>query len=277
MSELELSVKDVIKEPGDFIENLIKDGNLGNENEPRTSNSNIGTQADANEIANENLLTSSKKRMRKRPTHVPMAVPDNPSANQSGVLISDQTQGLADDKQQIDNNDYDDKEQKKKNPFAHLGLFPSSFDQNVLSIHLHQTYPLPLDKHLLHPMIRIHILDTHTGEYIKKTSPERSVSQVGEPKDLDFVLPVMSKVCVNVLHQRFRFVSHCDFTPHPLQPLVISADNGLRADWNEEIVLNDEYLNFVREGVVIIFEMVGLAKMTKIMKNTVRYTLYRNT
>ena len=136
---------------------------------------------------------SNKKRLRRRPpSQAPIALPNG----ETGQSISDDSNiapaSALESRKEIlaaaeDNS-------TEKNPFIHLGKVPSNFEKHALSIRLHQTDPLPLDKHLLHPFVRVHVIDTLTGTYLKKSDPSRSVTERMEPENLDYILPLMSKV-----------------------------------------------------------------------------------
>lgn len=38
---------------------------------------------------------------------------------------------------------------------------------------VHKTDSLKVDIHISHPVVRVHILDKKTGEYVKKSDPDR--------------------------------------------------------------------------------------------------------
>ena len=65
----------------------------------------------------------------------------------------------------------------------------------VLSITVHGTDTLRADSHLIHPIVRVCVVDVEMGEYAKKSREDRCVASFyerGNPS-VDYILPVMTQ------------------------------------------------------------------------------------
>ncbi|KAI9350171.1 WD40-repeat-containing domain protein [Obelidium mucronatum] len=89
---------------------------------------------------------------------------------------------------------------------------------------------------VLHPVVRIHVIDASTGSYIRK-NPEVPATTFNESASIDYILPVMTKP--------FSFQKH----------------QSTAASWNEDILLICEYLSLMKETTIIFFEILDFGTM----------------
>ncbi|KAJ3613669.1 hypothetical protein NHX12_019915, partial [Muraenolepis orangiensis] len=87
-------------------------------------------------------------------------------------------------------------------------------DSLVLGVYVHRTDRLKTDLLLSHPMVKIHVVDELTGQYVKKEDSHRPVSSFYEQDSVDHVLPIMT------------------------QPFHFRKNKSTVPEWEEQIVLD---------------------------------------
>ncbi|KAJ3345099.1 Jouberin [Entophlyctis luteolus] len=122
------------------------------------------------------------------------------------------------------------------NIFEHVNRTRDDFEGFVTNFHVAKTDALIADAMVLHPVVRVHILDASTGQYVKK-SPEIPATTFNEQANLDFILPVMTKP--------FSFQKH----------------QTTAAAWNEDILVICEYLSLLHESTIVFFEVLDFGTM----------------
>ncbi|KAH6565989.1 hypothetical protein BASA60_009638 [Batrachochytrium salamandrivorans] len=127
--------------------------------------------------------------------------------------------------------------------FSHVHRQSHDFHGCIMTVHISQTDALVSETNLRHPLVQVHIVDEHTGQYILKSDPARAVTTFNEPVSLDYLLPVITK------------------------PFELFQNNTKTPKWNEDIILNETYLHLVRPGRLILFEVLD---MLSDFKNTKR-------
>lgn len=78
-------------------------------------------------------------------------------------------------------------------------------------------------------------IDIRTGQYIKKSASARRVTSPNENSGVEHILPVLTKT--------YSLQKHRSITPQ----------------WDEEVVLNEDYLHIVQENVMVMFEILDFA------------------
>ncbi|KXJ04331.1 Jouberin, partial [Exaiptasia diaphana] len=76
-------------------------------------------------------------------------------------------------------------------------------EELILSVTIHRADQLKTDIQICHPMLRIHVVDISTGNYVKKSDREKNVASYYENKNdspVDYIMPVMT--------QPFDFKTH---------------------------------------------------------------------
>ncbi|RZF43196.1 hypothetical protein LSTR_LSTR013876 [Laodelphax striatellus] len=68
---------------------------------------------------------------------------------------------------------------------------PKTSVTTMLGVTIHGTDSLQPHTLLRHPMVRVHIVDSTCGDYLKKSDPNRCVSFCEE--DVDYILPIMTR------------------------------------------------------------------------------------
>ncbi|XP_066915378.1 jouberin-like [Clytia hemisphaerica] len=117
-------------------------------------------------------------------------------------------------------------------------------DVLLLCLIVHRCDQLKPDIRIHHPVVRIHIVDMETGQYVKKRDKSRNVTSLleNENENIDYVLPMMT--------QPFDFKKRRTLTPA----------------WEETIIYNERYSYFLQREqdsppVVIFFELLDFMQM----------------
>uniref|UniRef100_A0A671SMG9 Jouberin-like n=1 Tax=Sinocyclocheilus anshuiensis TaxID=1608454 RepID=A0A671SMG9_9TELE len=114
-----------------------------------------------------------------------------------------------------------------------------SFDDSlVLGVYIHRTDKLKTDLMVSHPMVKIHVVDEVTGQYVKKEDSHRHVSSFYEQENIEHILPIIT--------QPFDFKKHKNTVP----------------EWEEQIIFNERFGYFLQDDdesprVILFFELVG--------------------
>ncbi|KAJ3111759.1 Jouberin [Physocladia obscura] len=126
------------------------------------------------------------------------------------------------------------------NIFKHVGKDASDFEGLATNIKIWKTDPLVADAMVLHPIVRIHIIDdSQSGRPLKKTSPNPHIPIASTPftknrETVDFILPVMTK------------------------PFSLQKHKTTAAAWSENILFVQDYLSLFARDVncVVFFEIL---------------------
>uniref|UniRef100_A0A673LKN9 Abelson helper integration site 1 n=1 Tax=Sinocyclocheilus rhinocerous TaxID=307959 RepID=A0A673LKN9_9TELE len=114
-----------------------------------------------------------------------------------------------------------------------------SFDDSlVLGVYIHRTDKLKTDLMVSHPMVKVHVVDEVTGQYVKKEDSHRHVSSFYEQENIEHILPIIT--------QPFDFKKHKITVP----------------EWEEQIIFNEHFGYFLQDDdeslrVMLFFELVG--------------------
>ncbi|XP_055120834.2 jouberin isoform X7 [Symphalangus syndactylus] len=111
-------------------------------------------------------------------------------------------------------------------------------DDLVLGVYVHRSDRLKSDFMISHPMVKIHVVDEHTGQYVKKDDSERPVSSYYEKENVDCILPIMT------------------------QPYDFKQLKSRLPEWEEQIVFNENFPYLLRGSdespkVILFFELLG--------------------
>ncbi|XP_023567963.1 jouberin-like [Octodon degus] len=106
----------------------------------------------------------------------------------------------------------------------------------VLGVYIHRTDRLKSDFMISHPMVKIHVVDEKTGQYVKKGDSEHSVSSYCENEKVDYILPIMT------------------------QPYDFKQLTSRLPEWEEQIIFSEKFLYLLQdidEGpkVILFFEV----------------------
>ncbi|XP_067677966.1 jouberin-like [Haliotis asinina] len=111
----------------------------------------------------------------------------------------------------------------------------------ILGLTVHRTDKLKNDFHILHPMIRVHMVDESTGTYLKKQKESRAVTSFYETKSdkVDHILPIMT------------------------QPFDFKQRKSTLPVWEELLVFNENYNYIVQKDlkVILFFELLDFVSM----------------
>uniref|UniRef100_I3MA40 Jouberin n=1 Tax=Ictidomys tridecemlineatus TaxID=43179 RepID=I3MA40_ICTTR len=122
-------------------------------------------------------------------------------------------------------------------------------DDLVLGVYIHRTDRLKSDFMISHPMVKIHVVDENTGQYVKKDNSERPVSSYYEKENVDYILPIMT------------------------QPYDFKQLKSRLPEWEEQIIFNENFPSLLREfdespKVILFFEIVDFLSMDEIKNNS---------
>ena len=130
-------------------------------------------------------------------------------------------------------------------------MYPEAAQQNnyALKLNVNSTGILEMDQYVLHPFVRVHVVDLNTNKYLAKsdvTQPgvanKESVNffklekEAKEKKPLqspvDFFLPMSTKM----YDMRVKGVNFCE--------------------WNEEFIINEKIQNLMKPNIILLFEIL---------------------
>uniref|UniRef100_A0A452SM43 Abelson helper integration site 1 n=1 Tax=Ursus americanus TaxID=9643 RepID=A0A452SM43_URSAM len=122
-------------------------------------------------------------------------------------------------------------------------------DDLVLGVYIHRTDRLKSDFMISHPMVKIHVIDENTGQYVKKDDSERPVSSYYEKESVDYILPIMT------------------------QPYDFKQLKSRLPEWEEQIIFNENFPYLLRDfdespKVILFFEILDFLSMDEIRNNS---------
>lgn len=112
---------------------------------------------------------------------------------------------------------------------------------NIFGIHIHNTdRKLKCSKLVVHPVIKVHVIDSLTGKYLKKLHPDRNVVSYYENKSdqdgIDYIMPIMTQPCDLLKHVKY-----------PRAPV-----------WEELLLYNEDFDYFLNNRVILFFEVTQI-------------------
>ncbi|XP_037342644.2 jouberin [Pungitius pungitius] len=125
---------------------------------------------------------------------------------------------------------------------------PAFDDSLVLGVFVHRTDPLKTDLLISHPMVKIHVVNEITGQYVKKEDCHRPVSSFYEQDNVDHILPIMT------------------------QPFDFKKNKSIIPEWQEQIIFNERFGYFVEQNdesprVILFFEILDFITMEEARAN----------
>lgn len=130
-------------------------------------------------------------------------------------------------------------------------MFPEAAKEDWgLKLTVHGTGILEMDQHVLHPFVRIHIVDMHTNKYLAK-SETSDVPGVTNKESVNFFQMSQEQ------NEKIPLMSEPDF----LLPLSTSMYDlrvkGVNfCEWNEEFIINEKVTELMKANVLIMFEIL---------------------
>ncbi|XP_060597345.1 jouberin-like isoform X2 [Ruditapes philippinarum] len=113
----------------------------------------------------------------------------------------------------------------------------------ILAVTIHRTDKLKNDFYIMHPMVRVHIVDELTGKYLPKQHKDRAVTSYYETKNdnVKHILPIMTK------------------------PFDFKQNKSVLPVWEELLVFNENFNYFIldRPKVLLVFELLDFVSMNK--------------
>ncbi|XP_040916900.1 jouberin isoform X1 [Toxotes jaculatrix] len=125
---------------------------------------------------------------------------------------------------------------------------PTFDDSLVLGVYVHRTDRLKTDLLISHPMVKIHVVDEITGQYVKKEDCHRPVASFYEQENVDHILPIMT------------------------QPFDFKKNKSIIPEWQEQIIFNERFGYFVEQNdesprVILFFEILDFITMEEARAN----------
>ncbi|KAM3871163.1 jouberin [Diretmus argenteus] len=125
---------------------------------------------------------------------------------------------------------------------------PTFDDSLVLGVYVHRTDRLKTDLQISHPMVKIHVVDEITGQYVKKEDSHRPVSSFYEQENVDHILPIMT------------------------QPFDFKKNKLTIPEWEEQIIFNERFGYFIHDqdespSVLLFFEVLDFMTMEEARAN----------
>ncbi|XP_044147534.1 jouberin [Bufo gargarizans] len=133
----------------------------------------------------------------------------------------------------IERLDAEEDDAKKRNPR------PTYDDSLVLGVYIHRSDKLKTDLMVSRPLVKIHVVDQKTGEYVKRETSSDTVSSFYDQERIEYVLP--------------------EFT----QPYDFKRLKTLIPEWDEQIIFMEKFTHFLHikedgPNVIIFFEILDL-------------------
>uniref|UniRef100_A0A8C1SQT0 Abelson helper integration site 1 n=1 Tax=Cyprinus carpio TaxID=7962 RepID=A0A8C1SQT0_CYPCA len=131
----------------------------------------------------------------------------------------------------------------------YIDVIKQSFDDSlVLGVYIHRTDKLKTDLMVSHPMVKVHVVDEVTGQYVKKEDSHRHVSSFYEQENIEHILPIIT--------QPFDFKKHKITVP----------------EWEEQIIFNERFGYFLHDDdesprVMLFFEILDFISMEEARTN----------
>ncbi|XP_078609318.1 jouberin-like isoform X9 [Branchiostoma floridae x Branchiostoma japonicum] len=118
----------------------------------------------------------------------------------------------------------------------------------VLGITVHKSDPLKTDLFILHPLVRVHICDMDTGNYVRKLDKNRPVTSFYETqrREVEFILPIMT------------------------QPFDFKKKKSMLPAWEELLIFNENFNLFTQmedPRAVVLFEVLDFVSMSVASNN----------
>uniref|UniRef100_A0A1A7Y2E3 Abelson helper integration site 1 n=1 Tax=Iconisemion striatum TaxID=60296 RepID=A0A1A7Y2E3_9TELE len=213
--EEELAVKTTrVKREAVDLQSAVLNNDMGKKKKKKlksvTTESDVGDQdEEVNPDADEETITESKGKKKKKKKHV----------------VREESEAEAAEEQK-----------------------PTFDDSLVLAVLIHKTDHLKTDLMISHPMVKIHVVDEITGQYVKKKDCHRPVSSYYEGENVDHILPIMT------------------------QPFDFKKKKSIIPEWQEQIIFNERFGYFVEQKdesprVILFFEILDFITMEEAKAN----------
>ncbi|KAK5642654.1 hypothetical protein RI129_008821 [Pyrocoelia pectoralis] len=108
----------------------------------------------------------------------------------------------------------------------------------LMAITIHKTERLLLNSLVVHPLVKIHIVEMSTGNYILKSDISRSVIFYYENKNINYITPLLSE-------PYDLYKNHC---AHP--------------EWEETLLINEDITYILERNVIIFFEIIDFVSFS---------------
>lgn len=113
-------------------------------------------------------------------------------------------------------------------------------DKKVVGVFVHSSDCLNIDVHLLHPSVKVLLVDLESGHFIQKRNPDQSVTCY-EESNVKHIMPLMT------------------------QPFVFRHSRTLVPRWEELLLFNEDFQHFAsyKEKLGVFFIVQDFVSMNK--------------
>ncbi|XP_064605140.1 jouberin-like [Liolophura sinensis] len=134
------------------------------------------------------------------------------------------------------------KEEEPADEFAEAEAVPDVEDDGrILAVTIHRTDKLKNDFYILHPLVRVHVVNEKTGNYLRKQHSDRPVTSFYENNqdNLGYIQPIIT------------------------QPYDFKEKRSTLPMWEELLVFNENFNYFIQQDpkVIIFFELLDFVSM----------------
>lgn len=113
---------------------------------------------------------------------------------------------------------------------------------------VHGTGILEMDQYVLHPFVRIHVIDLSTNKYLAKSDPTSPGVAFNE---------TVSYLKLNADKKKEPMMSEPNFIlPMSTQMYDMRILGNNYCEWNEDFIINEKVKNLLKADVVIMFEIL---------------------
>ncbi|KAF2903475.1 hypothetical protein ILUMI_02709 [Ignelater luminosus] len=113
--------------------------------------------------------------------------------------------------------------------------------EKIIAIIIHKTDRLKLDSLVIHPVIKIHLVNSETGEYLHKSDKDRPVVFYYENKNIKCITPVIS--------EPYNLYEKCSLYPAWEETLIINEDVNYLLAHGSKAIIFFEIMDFVTFSV----------------------------
>ncbi|KAB0796795.1 hypothetical protein PPYR_10856 [Photinus pyralis] len=107
-----------------------------------------------------------------------------------------------------------------------------------MAITVHKTDRLLLDSLVVHPLVKVHIVDMSSGNYILKSDNNRAVVFYYENKGIEYITPLLCK------------------------PYDLHNNHSVCPEWDEMLLINEDMTYILEQGVIIFFELIDFVSFS---------------
>ena len=142
--------------------------------------------------------------------------------------------------------------------FTFEDMFPGHKNKKLaLKLDIHGTGILEMDQHVLHPFVRVHIVDLRTNKYLAKVAKDQP--GVANRESCSFF-----RIDPNEDNKDHKVPEYTDanfFLPFSTRMFDLRIKGNNFCEWNEDFVINENVANIFQRDVLIMFEILDFVPL----------------